>query len=72
MTIFKAGEGMNHTCKLLPICIVCEQVPSEGIKGGIVVTGNFLCFNCEEELTYLSQEDLKYKLFQEKLKRLWG
>ena len=61
-----AGSG-----KLLPICIICEQVPQDGIMGGVVINGNFICAKCEDELMSITTDDVKYKLFQEKLKKIW-
>lgn len=62
---------MAHSGKLLPVCIICEQVPLAGIMGGVVITGNFICANCQEELLSINSDDTKYKLFQEKLKKIW-
>jgi hypothetical protein len=67
----KAGERMAGSGKLLPICIICEQVPQDGIVGGVVVNGNFICAKCEDELLSITTDDVKYRLFQEKLKKIW-
>ena len=67
----EAGETMAQSDKLLPICLVCEQVPPEGIMGGIVINGNFLCTSCEKELLSVAEGDARYKLFQDKLKKIW-
>jgi hypothetical protein len=62
---------MATSGKLLPICVICEQIPLEGIMGGLVINGIFICAQCEEELLSIKSGDVKYKLFQEKLKRIW-
>lgn len=62
---------MAASGKLLPICLICDQVPPEGIMGGLVVNGNFICAKCEEELLSITSDDVKYILFQEKLKKIW-
>jgi len=62
---------MAESGKLLPVCIICEQVPLEGIMGGLVITGNFICDDCQRELLSIACDDEKYKVFQEKLKKIW-
>lgn len=63
---------MTKQGKLLPVCLVCGQVPANGIQDGVVVTGNFICLNCEKDLTSVRQEDSKYLYYVAKLKKLWS
>ena len=35
---------------LLPRCCICNEVPAEGICGGMKIKRNFLCQKCEEAI----------------------
>jgi hypothetical protein len=56
---------------LLPVCVVCEQTPPLGIAGGIVISGCFLCTDCEKEIVAAQAGDLHYLRLKEKLKKIW-
>lgn len=57
--------------KILPVCIICEQVPSGGIRDGIMISGGFICSKCEQEIVRIQAGEAGYDYFQQKLKRLW-
>lgn len=63
---------MAEKGKLLPQCLVCGQVPAWGIRGGVLVSGNFICESCERELATVRQEDQRYAYFVGKIKKLWS
>ncbi len=62
---------IEQVAKILPLCIICEQVPSGGIRDGIVVAGSFICSRCEQEIVKTEIGAASYSYFQEKLKKLW-
>ncbi|MDS1029764.1 sigma factor G inhibitor Gin [Bacillota bacterium LX-D] len=62
---------MTEASNLLPRCIICDSVPNDGIIGGVVIKGIFICHQCSLELTNLETTDDKYALYMGKLKKLW-
>mgnify|MGYP002410389057 CR=1 FL=1 len=56
---------------LLPICMICEETPSGGIAGGILVSGCFLCMRCEKEIVRTRVGDSRYFDLKEKIKKIW-
>lgn len=57
---------------LLPICVICEETPLDGIAGGILVSGRFLCARCEEEIVRMQVGDSRYSRYKDKIKKIWG
>lgn len=57
---------------LLPVCMICEQTPTTGIAGGMLVSGRFLCACCEREIVRVQVGDSRYGQLKEKLKKLWA
>ena len=55
--------------KVLPICFLCNLVPQEGMRGGFLLKGVFICTQCEQELINSNMEDPeKYKMAIAKLR----
>lgn len=55
---------------LLPKCILCKEVPNRGIAGGFLLTGQFICTDCEEKLLTLEYDDPTYNMMVQKLKEV--
>lgn len=55
---------------LLPKCILCKEVPNEGIAGGFILTGQFICIGCEQRLLTLDYDDPAYSMMVQKLKEV--
>jgi hypothetical protein len=73
MAVESRGKRPSRgTGVLLPVCVVCEQTPAKGIAGGMVVSGQFLCDKCEQEIVKTQVGDSRYGLIKEKIKKLWG
>ncbi|NPV26880.1 MAG: hypothetical protein HPY81_05360 [Firmicutes bacterium] len=57
---------------LLPICIVCNRTPAQGIRGGFLILQKFLCTRCEADIAGLTLEHPRYEQVKEQLKKLWN
>ncbi len=57
---------------VLPVCLICEQTPPDGIAGGILVSGRFLCAACEDEIVHIRVGDSRYSHLKDKVKRIWA
>jgi hypothetical protein len=67
----KESEPCNQPGKLLPICFLCNKVPSEGIRDGFFLKGIFICTTCEKELINSKPEEKEdYMLTIAKLRRI--
>jgi len=55
---------------LLPRCILCEQVPSGGIRGGIRLKKAFICTTCEQQLIHSDMDSINYQKILEKIKQI--
>ena len=55
---------------LLPCCIVCEQVPEGGIRGGIRLKKAFICTACEQQLMQTDMGSINYQKILEKIKQI--
>lgn len=60
----KVGKNSN----LLPKCVLCEQVPHLGINDGFLLSGQFICSECEKIILSLNYEDKAYQELVEKLR----
>ena len=63
-------EQEVHKGILLPRCQICNQVPAQGIKGGIKIKRAFLCNKCEQELIHIKVGSADYQIMVEKVKQL--
>ena len=70
-------KNTHNAESLLPKCIICGEVPANGIMGGIFVKGQFLCDCCEQRIVSLDEQKQSpetmedYALITSKLKKLW-
>ena len=55
---------------LLPRCTICNQVPKEGIRGGIKLKKAFICTQCEQEIANVDVGSANYQILLEKIKRI--
>ncbi len=55
---------------LLPRCHICNQVPKEGIRGGIRVKKAFICNRCEQAITNVDVGSAYYHILLEKIKKI--
>lgn len=53
---------------LLPRCTICNQVPREGIWGGIKLKKAFICTQCEQEIANADVSSNNYQILLEKIK----
>lgn len=56
---------------LLPRCCICNEVPVEGICGGMKIRRNFLCQKCEEAIVKLTAETADYNEILSRIKALF-
>lgn len=56
--------------QVLPRCVLCEEVPVNGIAGGYLINGMFLCETCESAIVELEVGSSRYKYYVERIKRL--
>ncbi|MGI6551060.1 MAG: sigma factor G inhibitor Gin [Syntrophomonadales bacterium] len=56
--------------QLLPVCTLCEEVPSRGIAGGYLIKGMFLCETCESAILELKVGSNQYEYYMERIKKL--
>lgn len=55
---------------LLPRCYMCNQVPENGIRGGIRIKRAFICNKCEEKLMLAEVGAPEYRELLEKIKQV--
>ncbi|CFY01121.1 Sigma-G inhibitor, Gin [Syntrophomonas zehnderi OL-4] len=68
----KTWFGDNRQSALiLPLCNICGQVPSEGIRGVIKVGKAWICRECEQEIATLEVGSSQYGLIMNKIKKVW-
>lgn len=58
------------TAILLPRCSICEEVPSDGIKGGYLINKFFVCTNCERIILETEVGSPAYQEILESIKRI--
>jgi len=58
----------NH--KIVPVCLICHQVPRGGIRAGIFIKGKFICDTCEKQLIEADKENDLPKDFLKNLRPL--
>ena len=46
--------------EILPVCMVCGQVPDKGIAGGFFIRRKFLCERCEGIILHASTHSPEY------------
>jgi len=61
----KAAGGI-----LLPRCYVCNEVPAQGIHGGIRLNKSFICTGCEQRLILAEVGTAHYQKIIEKIKQI--
>ncbi len=55
---------------ILPRCRICNQVPKEGIRGGIKLKKAFICTHCEQEIANVDVGSENYQILLEKIKTI--
>ena len=68
MIVKKARDIDDSGGKLLPVCSICQQVPTAGIIGGMKIKRWFLCQSCEIEIVNLNLETAHYVEIMNKIK----
>ena len=66
-------HGQQGTASLLPHCMICGEIPENGIMGGIFVQRQFLCDDCEQAIVALDGDAVPYEEYlamAEKLKKI--
>jgi len=71
-SISRKEETFVHvnTDNLLPKCILCKEVPEQGIVDGFILIGQFICSRCEQRLLTLDYNDPTYNMMVQKLKEV--
>lgn len=57
--------------ELLPRCRLCEEVPLQGIRGGFLIGGMFICRKCEAMIIRLQVGTREYEDVLRKIRKLW-
>lgn len=55
---------------LLPRCRICNQVPQEGIRGGIKLKRAFICNQCEQDIINVDVGSEQYEILLQKIKSI--
>jgi superfamily II helicase len=55
---------------ILPRCTICNQIPKEGIRGGIKLKKAFICTRCEQDIANVDVGSASYQILLEKIKRI--
>lgn len=55
---------------LLPRCILCEQVPPDGIRGVVKIKKFFICASCEQQLVRSDAGSTYYRHLLDKIKQI--
>lgn len=62
-------EDRDVKGKVLPVCYLCNLVPSEGIRSGFFLKGVFICSKCEQDLIkYKADDTERYKFVIDRLR----
>lgn len=54
---------------VLPVCSLCDNVPTNGIRDGIKLKKLFICSTCEYEIVNMEVGSEGYEKLLEKIKR---
>lgn len=65
------SEVSRHKENILPVCSICNQVPSLGIKGVIKVGRAWICWECEQDIMLLEIGSPGYGVMIEKIRSIW-
>lgn len=57
---------------LLPRCAICENVPAEGIAGGMKIRRAFICNQCEEKIVTMDVGSQEYHAMVSTIKSILG
>lgn len=60
----------GQSCRVLPRCSVCDQVPPGGIRDGIRVKKAFICSGCEGLIVQSDVASRQYQILIDKLKKI--
>ncbi|MDD4146761.1 MAG: sigma factor G inhibitor Gin [Clostridia bacterium] len=62
---------MEESGKVLPVCLLCNLVPEEGLCSGFFLKGVFICSRCEDDLISCNADNSeKYTAAMEKLREV--
>ncbi|ADI00851.1 MAG TPA: hypothetical protein GXX39_06115 [Syntrophothermus lipocalidus] len=57
--------------QVLPRCKLCDEVPEEGLRGGYLINGIFICRGCEAVIMRLQVGTPDYEEMLNRIKKLW-
>jgi len=63
--------GVAERGRLLPRCKLCEEVPVEGLRGGYLINGMFICKSCETVIMRLQIGAPDYEEMMKRIRKLW-
>lgn len=49
------------TGKVLPVCLICNEVPEGGIRDGIKMNIGFICGHCERNIVVMQPGSSEYE-----------
>lgn len=70
MMVKSARDMSGSGGKLLPVCSICQQVPTAGIRGGMKIKKSFICQSCETEIVNLTVGSAHYAEILDKIKAI--
>ena len=62
----KAVQG-----KLVPVCLICKQVPAAGLYDGIYIRHHFICRSCEQLVCQSHRGEERYDDIAVRLRRIF-
>lgn len=65
------GKECKLMGKLVPICYICEEVPTTGIANGMMLFKQFLCESCQDKIMTVTSDDKEYHYILNKIRELW-
>jgi len=56
---------------ILPRCGICNQVPEEGIRGGLIIKKAFICNKCQNKMINIDVGSPEYEVILNKIKKIF-
>lgn len=54
-------DDVIKTGKVLPVCLICNEVPAGGIRDGIKLKRGFICSHCEGSIIGMQPGSSEYE-----------
>ena len=46
----KKQKAVKNMGRILPVCMLCKQIPEGGLAEGLCICGHFICSECERKI----------------------